>query len=162
MKARRHKTWIHELRLQETDLTASAGTKEEHGSSGTEFETSGRYAEALACFDRATQMDELSAEAWWQRGSCLKSLGQWEDSLQSFDKALKVEPTKVGPCLSKGHLLAELGRFDEAISTFDLALQIAPDSDSALTCAYPGLIFAVGSFAEQVLQGSSSRSLSIL
>lgn len=86
----------------------------------------GDIAGALACFDRAIELDATNADAWTNRGICLNSLGRRDDGLRSLRKAVEINPRHVAALNNLGDALGEAGHRDEALRCYDTALQVSP------------------------------------
>ncbi len=52
----------------------------------------GRYAEAVASYDRVIAIDPGDADAWYSRGQALRCLGRQEEADVSQDKAVALDP----------------------------------------------------------------------
>ena len=50
------------------------------------------YQDALAAYDRATQLTVRNAEVWNNKGLAYAALGRYQDALQCFNKALGIQP----------------------------------------------------------------------
>ncbi|MBI2840033.1 MAG: tetratricopeptide repeat protein [Acidobacteria bacterium] len=91
----------------------------------------GDMAGALACFDRAIEIDATNADAWTNRGICLNALGRRSDGLRSLRKAIEINPRHVAALNNLGDALGEAGHRDEALRCYDTALHLSP-SDPVL------------------------------
>jgi tetratricopeptide (TPR) repeat protein len=101
----------------------------------------GRYEEAIASFDKATELKPDYHKAWYNRGNSLVmvNLGQLEEALTSFDKATELKPDYHEAWNSLGYVLLKSGRLDEAITSFDKALEFEPNKVEAFynkACCY--------------------------
>jgi len=85
------------------------------------------FAEAIACWDKAVELQPDYYQAWSNRGLALKNLGRWDEVLSSYDRALELEPTYDKAWYNRGIALSELGRYGEAIASFDRLLDLNPD-----------------------------------
>ena len=94
------------------------GTLREHG----------RFAEALASFDRAIALKPDYAEAYNGRGIVLASLSRVADAIASFDRAIALKPNYAEAHNNRGLVLQDLKRLDEALVGFDAAIALKPDS----------------------------------
>jgi len=59
---------------------------------GLSLANSGRYAEAIGCYDKALEIDPQFAKAWVNKGATLILLKRHQEALQCFDKALAIDP----------------------------------------------------------------------
>ena len=75
---------------------------------------SGRSEQALEHAERAVEIDERFAEAWYNRGFFLLERGLAEDALSAFDNAIRLGYRNVGVLEEKARALEEMGEFDRA------------------------------------------------
>jgi tetratricopeptide (TPR) repeat protein len=59
---------------------------------GMAYDQAGRFAEALAAFDRALALNPNHVFAWDQRGLELSELGRYQEALAAHDRALALDP----------------------------------------------------------------------
>lgn len=93
---------------------------------GANLHSLGQYAEAMACHDKALQIDLRCAGAWINKGATLDALGRYTEALTCFDEALKRDPRNAAAWSNKGNSLNSLGRYKEAIACFGQTLEIDP------------------------------------
>lgn len=93
---------------------------------GRSLASSGRYTEAVSCFDRALLIDPGLAAAWDGKGEALMMIGRYDKALTSFEKALAIEPESAEIWCHRGNALQMLLRFDDALGCYDEALKINP------------------------------------
>ncbi|MGO9774016.1 MAG: tetratricopeptide repeat-containing sulfotransferase family protein, partial [Roseiarcus sp.] len=107
-----------------------------HAAAWSEFgvvnAAAGRLAEAVACYDKALELDPGEIDALNNRGNALVALNRPTDALASYDRALARKPGFVEALNNRGGLLRELERPAEALATLDKALAIRPDYSDAL------------------------------
>ena len=75
---------------------------------------SGRSEQALEHAERAVELDERFARAWYNRGFFLLERGLAEDALNSFDNAIRLGHRSVDILEEKARALEELGKHDRA------------------------------------------------
>jgi len=92
---------------------------------------SGKYDEAIECFDKAIQINPKYAEAWYNKGTALDFLGKHNKAIECFKKALSIDPDYADAWHNKGIALGKLGKYNEAIECFDKAIKINPDHAEA-------------------------------
>ncbi len=93
---------------------------------GVSLANLGKLQEAIACFDRALEINPRNAEAWNNKGVSLANLGKPEEAIACYDRALEINPRYAGAWNNKGVSLANLGKLQEAIACYDRALEINP------------------------------------
>jgi tetratricopeptide (TPR) repeat protein len=110
---------------------------------GISLGRSRRYQEAIACFDKAIEINPNYAKVWCEKGICLGYLAKYDEAIECFDKALEIDPNELKPWFSKGVSLGILGKNEEAIPCFDKAIEINPNyamawSEKGLSLRYLG------------------------
>ncbi|WP_247010397.1 tetratricopeptide repeat protein [Halorientalis litorea] len=75
---------------------------------------SGRSEQALEHAERAVELDERFARAWYNRGFFLLERGLAEDALNSFDNAIRLGHRSVDILEEKARALEELGKHERA------------------------------------------------
>jgi tetratricopeptide (TPR) repeat protein len=90
-----------------------------------------RDEEALACFEKALELQSDFPLAWDLRGDALGCLNRHEEALASYDQALELQPDFQIAWFDRGNALGHLGRYEEAIASYDKALEFKPDSHQA-------------------------------
>lgn len=87
---------------------------------------SGRYDEAVGCYDQAIEMVSELADAWDGKGDALQMTGSYDKAVRCYDRALEFDPDFAESWYHKGNTLQMLLRFDEALMCYDEALRIDP------------------------------------
>jgi tetratricopeptide (TPR) repeat protein len=86
-----------------------------------------RDQEAVACLERALQMNPDFADAWESKGICLHYAGMYEEALTCYDRAVWVSAELSSAWLNRGYALARLERHEEAMHSYDEALKRDPE-----------------------------------
>lgn len=89
---------------------------------GRAFSDQGRYVEALAFYERATQLAPDHVGAWFDLGFTLIRLERWQDAVAATERATTLDPMLPVTWLYKGIALTKLNRFTEALASFDEAI----------------------------------------
>ncbi len=97
-----------------------------HFRRGNELAEQERFAESLACFDRAIALEPGLFEAHCNRGNALRELRRPAEALASYDRALALRPTAADAHSNRGNVLTDLGRPDEAIVEYARAMAERP------------------------------------
>lgn len=92
----------------------------------------GDAQKAIACFDKAIELEPLNYFAWANKGLILKKLDKREEAILCYDRAIHIQPNYPNSWFNKGVLLGCLGQLDEAVKCFDKVLAIAPNHKLAL------------------------------
>jgi tetratricopeptide (TPR) repeat protein len=93
---------------------------------GLDYKDAGDYEEAIACYDRATEIDPLYKEAWNSKGIALRHLGEYYRGIECYDKAIEIDPLYEKAWNNKGIALRHLGEYYRAIECYDKAIEIDP------------------------------------
>jgi len=83
----------------------------------------GQAEDALACFEKALEMNPKHADAYVKRGIALEKLEKMEAALESYDRAIAVDASLTLAYLYKGAVCNRLQRFREALDCYDSALK---------------------------------------
>ena len=93
---------------------------------GFSFNSLGKYQEAIACYDRAIEIDPRLVGAWNGKGVAFAKLGRYQEEIACYDKAIGIDPREAGAWNNKGVALENLGKYQEAIVCYDRAIEIDP------------------------------------
>ncbi|WP_336001115.1 tetratricopeptide repeat protein [Halorientalis halophila] len=92
----------------------------------------GRTEEALEHAERAVEIDERFAEAWYNRGFFLLERGLAEDALNAFDNAIRLGHRNTRILEEKARALEEMGEFDRAEEVAEEAEAMREEAESDL------------------------------
>lgn len=79
----------------------------------------GNHDEAVRCYDRAIERDELNPSLREDRGDSLYALERYEDAAASFADASRLNPSGHKARIKGAHMAHLMGRHDEAAAVFD-------------------------------------------
>lgn len=122
--------------LDLTDKTVGPTTAEEFSRRGAVLESNHRFDEALADFDKATQLAPSEGRYFYQRATLRLARGQREAGLADLDRTLSLSPTNVDARLTRAGIRLRgdnKAAASEDIKVADAAL--APTSEKRLTLA---------------------------
>ena len=85
---------------------------------------SGRYEEAITCYDKALEIKPQFMSLLGEKGEAFLYLERYEEALECFDKVLEINSHNSMRLIMKGEALAGLGRYEEALECYDKALEI--------------------------------------
>ena len=88
----------------------------------------GRTDEAIACFEKALQLDDSLGMPYAHLGLIRADEGRLDEAMRCFDKAIDWEPERPEPWYGKGMCLARQERVPQALKCLDTAISVAPDS----------------------------------
>jgi serine/threonine protein kinase len=98
---------------------------------GVSLSNLGKYQEAIACYDKAIEINPGFADAWHNKTNSLEKLGKDQEVIACYDKALEINPGFVEAWVNKGFFLSKLGKYQEAIACYDRALELNPKDTKA-------------------------------
>jgi tetratricopeptide (TPR) repeat protein/type II secretory pathway predicted ATPase ExeA len=84
------------------------------------------FNDALACIDKAIELNRNDAEAYCIKGICLTEMGKREEALTFYDKAIELDPNYVEAYGIKAKCLDYLGRLEEALVFHNKAIDLDP------------------------------------
>jgi len=93
---------------------------------GEELCDSGRYEEAITCFDNALDLNPENLDSWITKGWILGKLEKHEEALACYDKVIELDPMDELAWYNKANRLCVLGRHKEAIDCYDRATLLSP------------------------------------
>lgn len=88
---------------------------------------SGRWDEALSCFNLCDRLKPDQAPTLQKRTLALCGLGRFEQALADSKQAHALDPANADICNKTGTILQSLGRNEEALSWFDRTLELRPN-----------------------------------
>ena len=95
-------------------------------SPGSTKSITGSDKEAIACYDKAIEIDPMNADAYYKKGLSLSTIEKYTEAIACYDKAIEIDPMNADAYNNKGLSLYYLGYNDEAIACYDKALEINP------------------------------------
>ena len=93
---------------------------------GTDLLRSGRYEEAISCFESILKRDPENISAYYNKGIILRRLRRWEEALACFDKVLASMPSSPTVWYNKSLTLFHLDHLQEALEAMDQVTAIEP------------------------------------
>ncbi len=94
---------------------------------GRALSHSGKFQEAMPCFQRTLALRPNMVENWFEMGQAQLALGRAEDALESFRRAHDLEPGEAGYMAWTGKALSQLKRHEEAADQFKKAIELQPE-----------------------------------
>ena len=83
--------------------------------------------QAIACFEKAIQINPAYAKAHCNLGNAFLLKDQIKDAIISYKEAIDIEPNFPQPYFNLGIVLNNIGKLDEAISCFQSAIELVPN-----------------------------------
>lgn len=99
-------------------------TKVQWMEEGNTHKEAKRFAEALAAYEHALELDPKYSFAWYEKGDALRSLQQYEEALAAYERALELDPKYSLTWIGKYQTLLILGRQAEAEQAFKRMLEL--------------------------------------
>ncbi|WP_448563416.1 tetratricopeptide repeat protein [Trichothermofontia sp.] len=115
---------LEQLKSSNAELSFTAHDYIEQGKA-LYFE--GEYDGAIACYDKAIQMEADNPKAWFSRGIVLAKLQQLEAAIAAYDRVLAAKPDASEAWFAKGAALAKLNQLDDAIAAYATATRLKAD-----------------------------------
>jgi len=81
---------------------------------------------AIACFEKAIQINPADADAHCNLGSTFIRKNQLKDAILAYKEAIDIDPNFAQPYFNLGILLNNIGKTDEAIACFQSAVDLVP------------------------------------
>jgi tetratricopeptide (TPR) repeat protein len=91
---------------------------------GRAMQAQGKHAEALPLFERATELEPRSFDAWFNLGLSHTEAGHHGPDLEAYGRALALDPNDTVAWNNKGNALYGLKRYEEALTAYDRALAL--------------------------------------
>jgi tetratricopeptide (TPR) repeat protein len=98
---------------------------------GVQFAQTGRWLEAIECFDKVLEISPNVAEVWNNKGFVLANLGRNEEAIHCCDKAIELSFGYPDPWDIKARCLGRLGRYEEAYEAIKKFIKLAPPEYAA-------------------------------
>jgi tetratricopeptide (TPR) repeat protein len=93
---------------------------------------SGKYLEAVSCYDVALKRDPENFSIWKRRGFALLKLKRYEEAADCFGRVLEISPADATAWQRMCYALGHLRRFEEAMQCCERALELRPEYVTAL------------------------------
>ncbi len=98
---------------------------------GAALGDSGKWHEALACFDYVLKYRPDASYLWYNKALSLLHLGRLKEAVCLFDKCLQLDKENAEALANKANALFELGKFNESLTCANKALRIDPNNATA-------------------------------
>ncbi len=113
-----------------------------------------QYTEALACFERALQLDAESVKAINGKCYALNGLERYQESLDNIDRAIQIDPNYHPLWVTKGKAL-ELGfqRYEEALDCYEKTLELKPQQEGNVASTWSDKanpLYELGRYQESI------------
>ncbi|NES06334.1 MAG: tetratricopeptide repeat protein [Okeania sp. SIO2F4] len=92
-----------------------------------ELKDAQKYAEAIALYDQALELEPEYVKALNNKGYALNDLGRYDEALEVLEKALQLKPDHYTAWITKSVVLSSLERYEEALSSCDKAISLTSE-----------------------------------
>lgn len=141
--------WEAAMELAEDLAARFPDEAEAHVLLGDAHRRFGRSAEALTCWQKASELDPRRADPYDRMAIVAMEKGEFEEALRLWRKVLALDPKNPGVHDKMGRVLLASGRQDEAITALTKEMRLSPKSAS--TCYLLGQAYLQKSQYEQAV-----------
>ncbi|MBF0358577.1 MAG: tetratricopeptide repeat protein [Magnetococcales bacterium] len=92
-----------------------------------EFHQSGKFQEAIICYQKALELNPENLSALSNFGAALQAAGRVDEAVAVYQKAITINPGFVEDHYNLGSAFHEQGLLEEAIASYQKAISIDPD-----------------------------------
>ncbi|HEX7289923.1 MAG TPA: tetratricopeptide repeat protein [Conexibacter sp.] len=92
------------------------------------YKLAGHDTDAIAVWERVSELDPSSVEAHVQRGLLLDRLDRQQEALAAFEQASELDPQDAALHRHRGVALTLLGRYADALAALERAIELDADS----------------------------------
>lgn len=105
---------------------AEEETSQEWNNQGVSLINLSKYEQAIACFDKAININPKNSGAWDNKGNALRCIGRDIEAMDCYNNAIKINPSNARAWINKGASLSSLGHLDDSLQCLHVALDIRP------------------------------------
>ncbi|MEK4107023.1 DUF4365 domain-containing protein [Paenibacillus sp. FSL R10-2791] len=87
------------------------------------------YIDAVTYYDKVISLNNLSYDAYNNKGIVLKALWKLEDAIEAFEKAIAINLDNLYALCNLAFLLKDLGEDERALHYYQLAVEISPQNN---------------------------------
>ena len=91
---------------------------------------SGRWEDAIACYENALGLEPQNTQACYRKGLCLAALGRLEEAIDCYGRALALDPQMAEAWFSKALAEEKVGRTQDAIQAYKQYIAVGVDQDA--------------------------------
>lgn len=98
---------------------------------GIAFYSMMNYSEAIACFDQALSMNELSEldmDILYYKGSAQKAFGLYAEAEETYTTIITIDQENREALSSRAYIYSRLGNYEKSIKDYDKILTLEPNS----------------------------------
>ena len=126
----------YKSKIREMDIKKEAAGEKENLSAeawnfkGESLLKTGKFNDALKCFDETLNINPKLFDGLNNRGKALHEMGRFDEALKCQEMALELEPQNPAAWYNKGVTLASLKRHKESLECYEKVLETNPESAS--------------------------------
>ncbi|MEB3884176.1 tetratricopeptide repeat protein [Lyngbya sp. CCY1209] len=109
------------------ELDANAADGAAYKSLADGFSNTDRKDEAIAHYEKASELDGENAEIWQKLGDLRRDKGAWEDAIAAYEKANQLDPDLFWSHNGLADVLLKLERWEEAVEAYQKAIGLKSD-----------------------------------
>lgn len=94
------------------------------------------HERALSCAEKASELNPVTPDSWYNRSYALNGVGRFEESLAAVERALGLDPEYHPAYYSKGFALSGLERYSEAAKAFREAIRLGQETHPGVISMY--------------------------
>ncbi|MCP4640976.1 MAG: tetratricopeptide repeat protein [bacterium] len=140
-------------------MAFSGENSESYYDEGLTASMKGELERAIACFEKAVQMDPAFLVAHHQLAKCYVRTGQAERAIHLLTQVVERKPDQTPPRLDLGFALAGAGREEEARVQFEQLVAVDPDNGRA-ELGLAKVAFAQGDWTGALVHAQRALELS--
>lgn len=116
----------HSGRVAEETLQGSMLPARAYVDLGIMYSEKGEYELAISAFNKALEVDSMSAETFNNRGITYSLMEEYDLAISDFTKALEIKPVMAKAHYNRGITHAKKGEYVLALQDFDRSLELDP------------------------------------
>ncbi|MFH2002479.1 MAG: tetratricopeptide repeat protein [Planctomycetota bacterium] len=113
------------------NLTLSAAVAEFHRNRGLAWKKTGDWEKAIAEYDRAAELDPMSASVFLNRAYALSMTEAYDKALEDYNRTIELDPGCALSFLGRGYLWGRFGENEKAIQDYTASIEINPRDGQA-------------------------------
>lgn len=124
--------------------------------SGAQFEENNQFAQALAEYNKALEIDPQNADVYFNRASVYQKQGNTQAALADYKKIIEINPNFSQPHVALGQIYEDEGRPDKALAEYSKALELNPNYGAAYS-RRAALYFTKGEYKKALEDAKYAR-----
>ena len=112
---------------------------------GYAYETASEYQKSFEFYDRVTQLDPKSGDAFFHRGHALEFLGKRQEAWKDYEKAYQLDPNNALVLMARGNMFFSQNKPQESYESFKKASEQPDVSNQTKAEALTGAALVRGS-----------------